>query len=145
MLRIIGTTCSGDPDASVSYTVGAGSIRVASSCAKYCITTLWPTIRSPASGGSSPESIRISVDLPAPFGPTSAMRSPRSMWSVRPPKTTRSPYALRACFSSSTIRPLLAHAGKSKWIFLRSGGTSIGTTFSSILIRLCTCDALVAW
>ena len=36
-------------------------------------------------------------------------------------------------------------AGKSKWIFLRSGGTSIGTTFSSILIRLCTCDAFVAW
>ena len=34
---------------------------------------------------------------------------------------------------------------KVKWIFLRSGGTSIGTTFSSILIRLCTCAALVAW
>ncbi len=56
-----------------------------------------------------------------------------------------SPYALRACFSSSTVRPLFAQTGKSKWIFLRSGGTSIGVTFSSCLIRLCTCDAFVAW
>ncbi len=68
----------GEPEASVSYTVGVGSMRVASSCAKYCMTTLWPSTRSPASGGSSPDSIRISVDLPAPLGPTSAMRSPRS-------------------------------------------------------------------
>src|SRR3989442_5193008 len=55
MFRIIGTICSGDPDASVSYTVGTGSIRVASSCAKYCITTLWPTERWPESGASSPD------------------------------------------------------------------------------------------
>ena len=74
---------SASPTASVSYTVGAGSIRVASSCAKYCMTTLWPSTRSPASGASSPESMRISVDLPAPFGPTSAMRSPRSMCRLR--------------------------------------------------------------
>ena len=39
-------------------------------------------------------------------------------------KTVRSPYALRACFSSITIRPLFAHGGKLKLIFLRSGGTS---------------------
>src|SRR5258707_549777 len=142
MLRIIGTICRGDPEESVSYTVGPGSRRVASSCAKYCMTTLWPSVRSPASGASSPDSIRISVDLPTPLGPTSAMRSPRSMCSARSETTTRSPYALPACLSSSTVRPLFAHAGKSKWIFFRSGGTSIGTTFSSILIRLCTCDAL---
>ena len=43
MLRIVGTMCSGEPDASVSYTVGVGSMRVASSCAKYCMTTLWPS------------------------------------------------------------------------------------------------------
>ena len=44
MLRIIGTMCIGEPEESVSYTVGAGSIRVASSCAKYCMTTLWPSV-----------------------------------------------------------------------------------------------------
>ena len=37
----------------------------------------------PESGASSPESIRISVDLPTPLGPTSAMRSPRSMCRLR--------------------------------------------------------------
>ena len=82
-------------------------MRVASSCAKYCMTTLWPSTRSPESGASSPDSMRISVDLPTPLGPTSAMRSPRSMCRLRSSKTTRSPYALRTCFSSSTVRPLL--------------------------------------
>jgi hypothetical protein len=33
----------------------------------------------PLVGGSMPESMRIRVDFPAPFAPTSAMRSPRSM------------------------------------------------------------------
>ena len=68
-----------------------GSSRVASSCAKYCITTWWPSWRSPASGASSPESMRISVDLPAPLGPTSAMRSPRSMCRLTSASTTLSP------------------------------------------------------
>ena len=36
-------------------------------------------------------------------------------------------------------------SGNVKWIRFRSGGTSIGTTFSSSLMRLCTCAALVAW
>ena len=86
-----GTMCSGDPDARVSYTVGAGSIRVASSCAKYCVTTLWPSVRRPASGCSSPDSVCIRVDLPDPFGPTSAMRSPRSMCRSSDLKTETSP------------------------------------------------------
>ena len=89
--------------------------------------------------------MRISVDLPAPLGPISAMRSPRSMCSDRSRNTTLSSYCLRACLISSTIRPLLAVVGKVNRTRLRSGGTSIGTTFSSSLIRLCTCAALVAW
>src|SRR5882762_6688850 len=45
----------------------AGSIRV----------TAWPAIASvPASGVSAPVMILISVDLPAPFSPTSAWTSP---------------------------------------------------------------------
>ena len=54
----------------------------------------------------------MSVDLPVPFGPTSAMRSPRSTCRVAERNTTLSPYALRACFSSKTIRPLFAAVGK---------------------------------
>ena len=99
----------------------------------------------PPSGVSDCDSIRISVDLPVPFGPTSAMRSPRSMCRLTSLNTVSGPYALRTCVSSSTVRPLLAQVGKVKWMRLRSGGTSIGTTFSSILMRLCTCAAFVAW
>ena len=36
-------------------------------------------VYSPAVSGSAPASSLISVDLPAPLTPTSAMRSPRSM------------------------------------------------------------------
>jgi len=49
------------------------------SCAKYSATTLWPSFIVPALGASSPMSILMRVDLPAPFTPTSATRSPRSM------------------------------------------------------------------
>src|SRR2546426_3683030 len=38
-------------------------------------------------------SILSSVDLPAPFGPTSAMRAPRSTSKSTPAYTTLSPYA----------------------------------------------------
>ena len=41
----------------------------------------------PVSGSSTPDNMRISVDLPEPFGPTSAMRSPRSMSRLMPSKT----------------------------------------------------------
>ena len=43
------------------------------------------------------------------------------------------------------MRPLFAHAGNVKWTRLRSGGISMGTILSIILIRLWTCAALVAW
>ena len=45
---------------------------------------------------------------------------------------------------SNTMRPLFAQVGNVKWMRLRSGGTSMGTTLSSILMRLWTCDAFVA-
>jgi hypothetical protein len=50
----------------------------ASSCAKYCMTTGDPSVRVPLSGASVPESIRISVDLPTPLGPMSAMPDRRA-------------------------------------------------------------------
>ena len=109
------------------------------------MTTWWPTSRVPWSGASTPDSMRISVDLPTPFGPISAMRSPRSTSSDESLNTTLSPYALRTCRKSSTARPLFGAAGNLKRTRSRAGGTSMGTTFSSIFMRLCTCAALVAW
>ncbi len=86
----------------------------------------------------------MSVDLPAPFGPTSAMRSPRSIMRSRPFSTTFSPYTFRVPLSSSTMRPGRLASGKWKWIFFRSGGISIRSTLSRSLIRLWTCFAFVA-
>ena len=44
----------------------------------------------PAGGGTSPARTRRSVDLPAPFGPTSATRSPGAIARSTPRSTTRS-------------------------------------------------------
>ena len=77
------------------------------------MTTWWPSPRSPRSGGSSADSSRISVDLPAPLWPTSAMRSPRSMCSVDIARGR--PLARRPCArpsARSTMRPLFGAAGK---------------------------------
>jgi hypothetical protein len=60
-------------------------------------------------------------------------------------KTILSPYRFDACESSITDRPLFAQAGNVKCTRFRSGGISIGTILSSILMRLWTCAALVAW
>ena len=144
MFRMAGTMWIGEPEDSVPWTVRAGSSRLASSWAKYCATTCGPATRAPLSGASAPASIRMSVDLPAPLGPTSANPVAALDVHVHPSKTRNAPYALHTLRSSSTVRPLLALAGKLKWTRLRSGGTSIGVTFSSILIRLCTWAAFVA-
>src|ERR1019366_4957419 len=48
----------------------------------------------PVSAGSSPRMIENRVVLPAPFGPTSPMRSSRFTCSVASANNTRSPYAL---------------------------------------------------
>ena len=84
------------------------------------------------------------VDLPAPFGPTRATRSPRSMWTLARSNTRTSPYAFATSRSSTTVLPLFALAGNLKCTRLRAAGTSIGVIFSSILTRLWTCFALVA-
>ena len=83
------------------------------------------------------------VDLPAPLIPTSAMRSARSAVKFTPAYTTLSPYALRTPSSRITIRPVRGGWGNWKWIFRASASTSIRSTFSSILIRLCTWRALL--
>ena len=46
--------------------------------------TWWPSRRTPRSRASAPAAMRSSVDLPAPFGPTSATRSPRRTSKSRP-------------------------------------------------------------
>src|SRR6266550_5900031 len=46
----------------------------------------------PASGSSSPASRRRSVDLPAPFGPTSPIRARRGTTRSTSARTTSTPY-----------------------------------------------------
>src|SRR5207245_2496205 len=101
--------------------------------------------RPPPSNGSPPASILSSVDLPAPFGPTSAMRAPRSTSKSTPAYTTLSPYALWTPLSVATRRPVRGGCGKAKRITRASRSTSMRSMRSSILIRLWTCRALVAW
>ena len=54
-------------------------------CAKYATRTFEPSSRVPASNGSTPARIFSRVDFPAPFGPMSATRCPRSNWRSRSP------------------------------------------------------------
>ena len=57
-----------------------------------------PACSVPDVSGSAPASSLIMVDLPAPFTPTSAMRSPRSMMKFAPLKT---------CFCAVAFRDVL--------------------------------------
>ena len=60
-------------------------------------------VTSPASGCSSPARIRMSVDLPPPFGPIMPRRTPASMSKSSPPRISREPKLLampRACRSA---------------------------------------------
>ena len=43
------------------------------------------------------------------------------------------------------MRPLGLGCGKEKWMVFSSAGSSMRSIFSSSLMRLCTCFALVAW
>ena len=59
------------------------------------LTTRSPITISPAVMCSSPASIRRSVDLPQPDGPTSTTNCPSSMSTVTPCSTSVEPNALR--------------------------------------------------
>ena len=59
-----------------SRTVAPG-IAASRSWARYAGETLWPKVIDPSSAGRSPAIVRRSVVLPAPFGPTIPIRSPR--------------------------------------------------------------------
>src|ERR1035438_9663788 len=52
---------------------------------------------------------------------------------------------LVAAAVASLARPVGLGCGKLKWMDFSSGGISIRSIFSSSLMRLCTCLALVAW
>ena len=61
------------------------------SCGKYPTRTSCPHFTRPASAASRSTTIRSSVDLPRPFGPMMATRSPRRTVSETSVKTTLSP------------------------------------------------------
>src|SRR5262249_34666347 len=68
------------------------------SCGTYAISAPAAIVRSPPSGSIVPARMRISVDLPAPFGPTNARRSSRAIDMstlenrFAPPRTTRASF-----------------------------------------------------
>ena len=58
----------------------------------------------PSSGASTPATIRPSVDLPAPFSPTSAWIDPRAMLSDTPSSARTAPKCLETSASSTWVR-----------------------------------------
>ena len=85
------------PSATSSSTV-LSSRSAARAWSRYAKRVLMPTTTSPSSGASSPRSVRTSVVLPAPLGPTMPMRSPGFIISVSPRNSQRPSGArARAC------------------------------------------------
>jgi hypothetical protein len=72
-------------------------------CGRYATTSPRRAVSSPASGCSSPARIRMSVDLPPPFGPIMPRRTPASTSRSTPRRIEREPklFAMpRACRSA---------------------------------------------
>src|SRR6185503_12347761 len=64
--------------------------------------TATPSTRtSPPSGSTAPARIFMSVDLPAPFSPTTAWTMPGAMARSTPPRAWITPYALRRSTTST--------------------------------------------
>ena len=104
-----------------------------------------PVFRSPASIGSTPARIFSIVVFPAPFGPTSATRSPRSSVRSIPRYTGTSPYDLLTPRSEITSLPLRGGAGNEYRTFFVARGSLMTSIFSSCFSRLCTWLAFVAF
>ena len=105
-----------------------------------------PRSAAPASGVSSPDSRRMSVDLPAPLGPTSATRSPRSMCRLEVAEhhqiAVGLPGLLQLQHRAAALRRRRESGNESSCA--RAARRSARPSRAS-LIRLWTCDALVAW
>ena len=71
-------TVSPEPPVSASATVVSG-LRLSRCWVRVATARLAPSLIVPESGASAPVNRPISVVLPAPFGPTMPMRSPRWM------------------------------------------------------------------
>ena len=66
----------------------------------------------PPSGASAPETMRPSVDLPAPFSPTRAWTEPRAMSSETPPSAWTPPKCLATSRSCEIRTTLVVGAGR---------------------------------
>ncbi len=88
--------------------------------------------------------MRSSVDLPSPFGPMIATRSPRRTVSDTSVSTRLSPYDFDTPSRSSTSRPL-GRSGVTRNCGVRRelSASSATSIFSICLRRLCACVALV--
>src|SRR3712207_9529282 len=70
-----------------------------------------PSLSSPASGVSSPTTIRNRVDLPTPLGPTTPTIPARGSEKLSPSNRMRSPKPLTSLSASSTLLPSRGPAG----------------------------------
>ena len=77
----------------------------------------WPSTETlPASGSARPSSMSIVVDLPAPFGPSSATISPRRMEMSTPRTASTMPFGVLKDFS----RPRSSMPGAVPFMFVMS-------------------------
>ncbi len=99
----------------------------------------------PSFGRNSPVSVLSSVDLPAPFGPTTASFWPRSTTRSTSRSTTVPSYPTSAPCTSATTRDDRRGSGNPNRVTSSSrSGSSMRSSFSSVLMRLCTWRAFVA-
>ena len=98
-----------------SLVIACGITPIERRTSSACVTTSKPlTSAVPAVGGSSVVSMRISVDLPAPFGPSSPKISPSSTAKLMPLTAMKSPNFLTICRTSMA--------------FMRSSPSSTGSS-----------------
>ena len=83
---------------SVSLVIACGMTPIVRRTPSGCLATSKPpTVAVPLVGGRSVVSMRISVDLPAPFGPSRPKTSPGCTVNDMPSTAVKLPKALRMC------------------------------------------------
>ena len=101
------------------------------------MSTLWPTVSSPAVHDSCSSSIRVRVVFPAPFLPTSATFSWRAMMKSKPSKTVKSSkHFLRVLASKMTLPERGAGGKRNRICMFSAASTSTRSSLSSFLIKL---------
>src|SRR5437764_9863903 len=88
-------TSSGETARASSSTVSSPAAAV--SCGRNPMVAFFSIVIVPLSGETSPRRRANKVDLPAPFGPTNPIRSPRLTWSDTSSKSARPAKDFESC------------------------------------------------